>query len=795
MIKQYCDEMVIQEGTTPEYHTLIAVDPDVIHMGAFPLENLAQGSVFHAWAPLRRCSMEMSQVMRDNVPERRTELLSEIFEGSDTRISLLTTIALSTYIFRQRGPLEAFGGYTVLPPHQQEWDNAVVKARHQADDWKHSLSKVVDVAKVRKIVENARREQNPDVEDALVKALPLTVSALFPAQLSPDHGIASCIGWQLSGALKPYDKIAGLPSFDSILKTPAAQKLATELAERISSDITNSQAFQELDAATRQRQLQSLQRTIDGDAKVLAFLHSIRDDPPTVAIAGKALPLRVILLTASARIWRVARAKDVGLALRLRSPLSYLSDGNFFEWAFAAAPASTDADQASLLERLRDGLLSVWLGPLTTEGPPATSRELEVARSECLRQWETLMSHLATSLNLASPKGALQKALAAVLSEDDRANAAGISALLQLKIIDATNRLALNANQVGLTHVRFSAAQQRNLPPMRMLDHAQAGPLLRRLYKLSAEKERLPLLMKIMSLEADALDKVASSYFQSTLVSLLWFHLAHWDEARDVAKQAAAYALLRSPDDDRRVVADFDIDGEEALYLLAVTARHSASETRALELARLALKAASNLPRVSPIDLRFQAEGQLLRFADLLMGEEAQDLSGFAGLRTRQLSDALKHALALINTSEWRRIRDQVDLGPSAGQEDEFERYMELYSLQQMYCAVGLLFLLAFVRGDAGDTREDMQTLNKEFGKLCMLHRDGGVLQLVDSDTFEAVRFFVSYCLVDERNRTSQSAQDMARRCADYKAMVSSDRHSPLERRVMAWLAGAFAKR
>ncbi len=132
VVKRYCDQMAAQEERRGDFHTILAVDPDVIHMAAFPVHNLAQGSVFHDWSYLRALGMSVAAAPS---ADARKDAIENIFSHNAARIPLLTTIALTDYIFRWRSEKSPIPGFVVLPPHRQEWLGVRKRARerHHSD--------------------------------------------------------------------------------------------------------------------------------------------------------------------------------------------------------------------------------------------------------------------------------------------------------------------------------------------------------------------------------------------------------------------------------------------------------------------------------------------------------------------------------------------------------------------------------------------------------------------------------------------------------------------------------------
>lgn len=796
-IKQLCDDMAEQEARNAVYHTLIAVDTDVATMAAFPLENIAVGSVFHAWEPLRELSAQVADAVMKGDTRARTEVLERIFGCSKSRIPLLTTIALSEFVFNRRGPIERFATYVLLPPYRPEWQKRTQRAREDAQNWQRSLAKRVDVGKITAIVQRARLEER-DVAELLIDALPESASVLFPSQLSPDHALATFIDWKLSGAIKDYDKIpALLPKFDTYVHERAEGTRLETWRKILQADAAALPRLASLTDEQRAQALKELEARNTTDANVLVFLEAVRERCPEVEFEGERRPLRVILLTASPKLWRVARAE--GLAGDcLRNPIAYLSDGRFFEWAFSAAPRE---NQEQLLQRLRQGLLGQWLKPLTESVDTAEEDRTKHAHLECVRQWERLMSHLATALNLASPSSGLRRALREALDGDDMPES--IAALLQHKIVDATNRLTQFASEVGLAHVRSDTVTLRNLPPINLSGYPEAERLLIRIAtdQLDRDDIRLKLLKDVMKVAVDAQSEkerhVARSYLQSVLISLFWFRLQHWDVAHDVAGQAASYALGKDPDDADTESADAvmsNIIGDEALYLVAVTSRICAKDRKDLELPRMALEFAIKLAGENRDDLRFQSEMHSLAVAEVLVEWTPPTNAGLGMLAGIRLSSLLNDALRSFTTKPWVATRKAVIRQTRARGVSKLGAYGQRYAVQQMYCAIGMLFLLALdARAVDDKQREGMREIVAEFGRFARTQsaESSDAFTLADSQVAKPIRVLLQLELVPKECEVRAPKTYFEHLAAE----ESRQRMSRLDCRRLEWLVDAFKRR
>jgi hypothetical protein len=757
-VRIWCDEMARQEAQNDEFHTLIAIDPDVIYMGAFPVENLALGSVFHDYGYLRSAASQVDEATVAGDHALRATALMRIFGDASLRVPLLTTIALSSFIFDRRVRSEPLQAYAVLRPHVLEWEHAQKRARDDAHRLNHALSKHVDADRIREIVEHARSE-GLDVAEQLIDRLPETASALFPAQLAPDYAIGSLFRWKLGGVIRPYDKFEGLPRLSSRPAAGAAGGPFDDFMELFEADLNTSGAMGQSNDIDKQRAIKRVHHRISADAEVLAFLKTVHDERPMARMPGREpRPLRVILLTASARTWRVARR--TGLASDcLRSPIAYLSDGDFFEWAFEGT-APTNEEEGQLLQRLRTGMLSQWLTPLTDA--PSADASVAEAHQKAVHQWERLMSNMATSLSLASPAGELRNAILHVADQEQTyASPEQIAALLQHKIVDAANRLTQYASGAGLVAIANGDPTLRNLPPVDLREYPSAQVLLLNIANadLANDGTRLALLNRIMGLSVPnvtpLLAERVAAYTRSILISLLWFRLQHWPTSHEVAGQAAAYALQQARGDEGAdaLAGTSEVRGEEALYLVAVTGRLCAGSLKELELPRMALDLLHEVAVEETRMLRTQAERQSLLVAELLLSAEESAYPPPTALMQYRLTGLLRNAVDLMMSPAWRRV---VSIAVAAGDDvadvgnRDYGAYIARYALQQLQCAIGVLFLLATeASSDVSDITSSLWSIATEFEKTASRPIDPTQLAfgVVDSRVAQPIRQLMQWTL------------------------------------------------
>jgi len=795
-VRLWCDEMAKQDEQAGDFHTVIAIDPDVIYMGAFPVEHLALGSVFHDYAYLRSAALQVDEATVAGNHAARAAALIRIFADASLRVPLLTTIALSSFIFDRRVRSEPLQAYALLQPHLHEWEHAQGRARSDAHRLHHALSKHVEVDRIREIVELARA-QGLDVAEQLIDRLPETASALFPAQLAPDYALGSLFRWKLGGVIKPYSKFEGLPRVTLKTAVGSASGPVENFMKMFEADWKSAAALGQMTEAQKQRTFERVRPKSIADAEVMAFLKTVHSERPMAHLPGREpRPLRVILLTASPKMWRIAR--KMGLASDcLRSPIAYLGDGSFFDWAFEGT-ALVNEEESQLLQRLRSGMLSQWLTPLT-DAPEADAVVSESHR-QAVRQWERLMSNMATSLSLASPAGELRHAIVTVADQEQTyASPEQIAALLQHKIVDAANRLTQYASGAGLAAIAETDPTLRNLPPVDLREYVPAQELLLTIANadLTNEKLRLALLNKVMQLKvpnvAPVLADRVAAYSRSILISLLWFRLQHWPTSHEVAGQAAAYALQHARGDAgaNDPGGAQAIRGEEALYLMAVTGRLCAASLKDLELPRMALVLLQEVPLQGERKLRTEAERQSLLVADLLMNAEESTHAPPKALMQYQLTGLLQNAVELMMAPDWRAAANRaVTMGDDVADigNRDYGAYIARYALQQLQCAIGVFFLLAVeARADVSNSVASLQCIANEFEQTASrpIKPEKLAFGVVDSRVAQPIRQLMQWTLrrkagVDDASADATLAQQMARLRAPEQAAPSA--LSPLDK-------------
>ena len=792
-IRAWCDEMAQQETQSSDFHTVIALDPDVVYMGAFPVENLAMGSVFHDYSYLRNAAVQVKRATEAGSHAARNEALVRIFGETSLRVPLLTTIALSSFIFDRRLRNEPFQAYALLQPHANEWERAQLRGRDDAQRMHHALKKHVNLDDISKIVERAHA-QGLDVAEQLIDELPETASALFPAQLAPDHAFGCLFRWKLGGVVKPYERFEGLPRFARGREAPqehdSAQKFLALFEADLKSALASASASGRLAQADLKRELDGMRPTLKNDADVMTFLKAVHDERPTIRLRGREpRPLRVILLTASARMWRVARRTGLA-ATCLRSPIAYLGDGSFFDWAFEGMSLASE-EENQLLQRLRKGMLSQWLTSLT-EAPDADELVTE-AHEHSVRQWERLMSNMATSLSLASPTGELRDAIVQVAG-GEQASPEQIAALLQHKIVDAANRLTQYASGAGLASLSRTDATLRNLPPVDLREYPPVQALLLKIANadLANDQLRLSLLKEVMALRVidtkpELAERVAA-YSRSVLISLLWFRLQHWESSNEVAGQAAAYALQRAWGEvsEQDSAENLTVRGEEALYLVAVTSRLCARSQKDLELPRMALDLLDGIEVGSERALRTQAERQSWLVADLLLGPQDEIRASMSALSQYRLEKLLQGAIDMMMSPPWRDVTTQAlqagtDLGDIGNQ--AYGTYICRYALQQLHCAIGIFHLLAAeARVDLGERRSDIALIAAEFERTAShpLDPTGGGIGVVDSRVAQPIRQLMQWSLRRQSGEVNDAADDVLAAHMEQLRMTCQSTSNPL---------------
>lgn len=749
-IKRYCDEMVAQEKSAAKFHTLMAVDSDVVHMAAFPLENLTLGSVFHAWQPLRELARQVTKATREQNASARLSAIEEIFERDAARIPLLTTLALSEYIFRWRAPDDGFKSYAILPPHEHEWGATRRQARNIATEWHDTLPDRVQASDISRII--GENWEAGDIADRLLDQMPETLSILFPSQIRTDHADRTLYEFELGGIVAKLDKFPkGLPHFDKVIDSTEAKFVQAKIFEFLYTDATRSPVLQKLTERNQHGAVERIKKTLEGDARVLTWLQQVNLSPGnqiSLELDGLKKNLRAILITASARVWRAARKFGLAEAC-LRSPIAYLGEGRFFDWAFKGLIN----EENELFANLRRGRLSQWLEPLVAprehESTGDRGTGYDTAYLSCVHEWERLMSHLATSLNLASPTSGLQKAIAEAASGNSgRKLVDDLTVLLSKKIVDVTLRLSRTANETGLRSPALSTTLQRNLPPVMLNRYPGAEVVLAeiRVRDLADEQERNQLIERIISLKSEAptgqSDHVARDYLQTVLMSLLWMRLGQWAKARDVVRSAVGFALEVEEKalTVNVAVEPSDIRGDEALYLLAVSGRLAARSVDDITEAHAALRVAELLRKER--DLRFVAENESQGVAEILFSKSSEATTGGLGALRLDL------ILQLFDNDEWAILRQPWRAQSPHENADILAggSYADFYALQQMYCAILMRYMLAYapLQGLPDNTgnprRASVTTIFDEFVRFAGACKSDDSACVADSATSRQVR-------------------------------------------------------
>lgn len=805
-IKRCCEEMVAQEKSADQFHTLMAIDSDVVHMAAFPLEQLTPGSVFHAWSPLRKQANLVTNATRERDTVGRLAGIEQIFERDAARIPLLTTLALSEYIFRWRAPDDGFKSYAILPPHEYEWNQARRKARSIAVEWHDTLPDRVRTSDISRII--GKNTHAVDIAGRLLDQMPETLSVLFPAQLRADHADRTLYEFELGGVVAKLDKFPkGLPPFDKVIDSTEARFVQERIFEFLCADAMHSPVLQRLTKRNQQVQVDRIKKTLERDARVLTWLQQVNLNPGNqiaLELGGETKNLRAILITASARVGRAAR--QFGLAETcLRSPVAYLGEGRFFDWAFKGLID----DENELFANLRRGRLSQWLEPLVAPRlRGSTSDHIaghDATYLSCVHEWERLMSHLATSLNLASPTSGLQRAIAEAASgSSGRELVDELTALLSRKIVDVTLRLSQTANETGLRSPAASSTLQRNLPPVILDRYPGAEELLDeiRTSDLAGEQIRNQLIERIISLKTKGPsgqnEHVARDYLQTVLMSLLWMRLGQWSKARDVVRSAVGFALAvdEKASTVRVEVEPDDIRGDEALYLLAVTGRLAARSAEDIMEAHAALREAERLRGNGRTDLRFVAEDQSLGVAEMLFSNLTETTTGALGALRLDL------ILHVFGSDQWKALRQpwrQVSASAAAYWFPTDRAYADSYALQQMYCAVLMRYMLAYApshesASDIGKRHRMAVTLIlDEFACFATACSPGVSACVVDSATSQQVR--AAYlCWTDPRQRDLDAGKLLRMQFRQFLQDDDGNGISGMDLRRTEWMYRRLAK-
>ena len=121
--------------------------------------------------------------------------------------------------------------------------------------------------------------------------------------------------------------------------------------------------------------------------------------------------------------------------------------------------------------------------------------------------------------------------------------------------------------------------------------------------------------------------------------------------------------------------------------------------------------------------------------------------------------------------------------------------YDQRYAVQQMYCAIGMLFLLAQDIGavDKGQ-QERMREIVAEFRRFAKTQRavSSGAFTLADSQVAKPIRVLLQLQLVSKKEWEVRALKSYFEQLA---ADVSSLHMSTLDRRRLEWLVEAFKRR
>lgn len=798
-IKRFCDEMAEQEKVADQFHTLMAVDYDVVHMAAFPLESLAYGSVFHAWTPLHTLSNQIKHATRQADTDNRKRTIDQIFATDAARISLLTSIALSEYIFRWRTPEDGFKGFAILPPHESEWERAREQARDIAARWVDSLPRWVSASDIQQIISYGADVTG--MAGLLLDQMPETLSVLFPAQLRADHANRLLHEMSLSGAVAKLQKFPpALQDFPKVISSNEAKFFEQAVLQYMLADAMHASSLERLSESAREKAVGQIRKNLEADARILTWLQQINLNPGNqinLELNGQTKKLRAIFITASPRLWRAARQFGIAETC-LRNPIAYLGEGAFFDWAFK----ELINDDNKLYADLRRGKLSQWLEPLVNSSAQSPTQQPPVdgisSYLECVHEWERLMSHLATSLNLFSPASGLQRA---ILEAQSKANGPSLvmelTSLLNKKVINVSLRLSKKANVTGLLDPAGSNVNWRNLPPVVLDKYPDAESVLNSIQKddLDADTARDKLIERIVNLTHASPDKeqnVAQDYLQTILLSLLWMRMGQWTKARDVVKSAVGFALSM---DEESITASIevekhDIRGDEALYLLAVTGRLAAKDSDALLEAQTALRLAEEICPDAKNTPRFLAEEQSRGVAEMLLSTASETTSFLSAMR-------LEMILRMFEDEPWKELRaawqDVTNLTTRYA-DSAHKAYSDSYALQQMYCAILMRYMLAYPPsqsvGEAGANqhREMVDTIFDEFKSLVTACQSGRYPCVTDSVTTTQIRAAYE-CWTDPEQRANGEAGKLLRsQFHQMREQEDESGASGLDRRRTEWM-------
>lgn len=800
-IKRFCDEMAEQERMADQFHTLLAVDPDIGHMAAFPLENLASGSVFHAWSPLRSLSKQIKQATRQADTQGRLQAIEQIFATDAARIPLLTTIALAEYIFRWRIPEGGLKNYAILPPHEFEWDRARQQASEIAANWQETLPKWVESSIIQKIIGD--ETDIAGIAGRLLDQMPETLSVLFPSQLRADHAERLLHEMSLSGIVASLKKFPpALQDFSKVISSEEAKFFEDAVLQYMIADAMRTPALKQLSEPGREQAVSRLKKTLESDARVLTWLQQINLNPGNqlnLELDGKTKRLRTIFITASPRLWRAARQFGIAETC-LRSPVAYLGEGRFFEWAFK----ELINDDNKLYATLRRGRLSQWLEPLVNPSAQESPQQFSVDGIPpylgCVHEWERLMSHLATSLNLFSPTSGLQRAILEAKGQADtgRKLVEELAALLNRKVIDVSLRLSKKANVTGLLDPTGIQVNWRNLPPVELGKYPDAESVLRSIQKddLANDAARGKLIKDIVDLsmrEAAVHDYgSAQDYLQTILLSLLWMRMGEWQKARDVVKSAVGFVLSK---DEKSITASAEIEhtdirGDEALYLLAVTGRLAAKSSEDLVESQMALRLAEEICPEAKNSPRFLAEEQSRGVAELLFSPTSETPVFLSAMR-------LEMILRMFENEPWKELRaswqDVINLTPLYA-ESAYKAYSDSYALQQMYCAILMRYMLAYPpsqseeKAEVNQHRQMIDVIFKEFDSLVATCQSGQLPCVTDSVTTTQIRAAYSCWIDPEERKSGVAGKLLQEQFHQIREQENESGASGMDQRRMEWM-------
>lgn len=717
----WCEDLQEQNRRAKEdgVSIVLAVDPDVISMHAFPLESLAYGSVFHAWVPLRRFGQQVAEALRQNDMGRFLKLVDTASGDEALRSALVVTIALGQYVFGEALNTLLDKALLLLPPHEEEWDAARSYSGRTAKSFASSQPKAPSLEQLEELISS-----EPSFDMAakrLIEELPSYAALAFPAELRPDFGNTALNRLAFMGRLKTCDAFfdKGRESFHSILGRTFAAALVDRYSEALAQDA----------GVARGAESKNIRR----DAQVLAWLQTVNSEAPEPRMRRKTTGeqyqhCRVILLSASARLHRVLR-KQAGENLArsmVRHPLAYLGEGAFFEWTFrhageessaSAESKGLDAEKAELIHQLKRSQFTQWLTPLTL---PLADDEQQVAQQQHLQavqDWERLTALMGTAMNLGYRRdGVLHQRLSEMLRRFTEQNLDPVVAFatrVQSEVIETSLRLSQGIGYFALDRLESQYNTWRNVPPIRLPERSdvRAVYLSILLEDLRKPTVREAVLQRVLTAEGPIAtgerQARATKYARSLLMSAIWARLGEWRSALSAVTEAVTYAFERSSD--QSIDEEETLHVEEALYLLAVFSRLNAAGERDLDIARLGLDVAQASARNGQ-GLRFEAEAASLRNAEVLFKKETAAAPNVVGIRFQLLKKRFDESGA------WQDLRKHFINDPASwgGPLEDFERS---FVLQQMYCALILSFLF-YWKERPNDARKEvnaMQSLLSEF--------------------------------------------------------------------------------